>query len=60
MLPLHIVQENVIVQELKYEAELVRVAPELDGDSVVQRYVSYHTIASYTLQCTCIHRDAHV
>ena len=50
----------MIVQELKYEAELVRVAPELDGDSVVQRYVSYHAIASYTLLCTCIHRNAHV
>ena len=39
----------MIVQELKYEAELVRVVPELDGDSVVQRYVSYHTIDLFPL-----------
>lgn len=39
----------------------MRVAPELDGDSIVRRYVLYHAIASYTFsvhmytqECTCI------
>lgn len=49
----------MIVQELKYEAELVRVAPELDGDSIVQRYVSRNcsytfSVHMYTQEFTCI------
>ena len=32
--------KRVLVQELDYEAELMRAAPELDDDSVLQRCVS--------------------